>query len=359
MNYKKVYENLIIKRKLLNRTRKRGDKSCFENHHILPKSLGGTNEKENLVLLTPKEHYIAHLLLVYCYEGDLKRKMIYALAKMNCVGKTKRKNLTASQYDNIRKLIKENGFTQEHKNNLKHKKTPEHIKKIIESRKRNGNCNNLKGHIKSEQTRKNLSRALMGHYVSKETCEKIRQSNSIKVFQYDLKGNFIKEFKSITIATKETNSHNIHGVLKGKLKTSGGFVWCKIKKIFDINYEKKKIFQYDIKGNFIKKWENLTQIKENFPGNTIIRCINGKQKSAYGFLWVFENETVKIKTPRSDSKSIFQFDLNGNFIKRWNSIGEAKKEIKSGDISGCLNGRTITAGGYIWKYENEIKNENS
>lgn len=36
----------------------------FETHHIVPKSLGGTDDKNNLVNLTAREHYIAHLLLV-------------------------------------------------------------------------------------------------------------------------------------------------------------------------------------------------------------------------------------------------------------------------------------------------------
>ena len=37
---------------------------CYtEKHHIIPKSMGGLDTKENLVVLTAREHYIAHLLL--------------------------------------------------------------------------------------------------------------------------------------------------------------------------------------------------------------------------------------------------------------------------------------------------------
>ena len=49
-----------------------------EKHHILPKSLGGSNKKENLVQLTGREHYIAHLCLVRCTEGQAKYKMLCA-----------------------------------------------------------------------------------------------------------------------------------------------------------------------------------------------------------------------------------------------------------------------------------------
>ena len=58
MDYNKIYQNLIQKRK--NNPIVEGYK---ENHHILPKSLGGNNSKENLVALTGREHWIAHLLL--------------------------------------------------------------------------------------------------------------------------------------------------------------------------------------------------------------------------------------------------------------------------------------------------------
>ena len=50
-----------------------------EKHHIIPKSLGGNNRKENLVNLSAREHFICHRLLVKMLNGDAKNKMIYAL----------------------------------------------------------------------------------------------------------------------------------------------------------------------------------------------------------------------------------------------------------------------------------------
>ena len=58
MNYQNIYNNLIEKRKLNPVT-----EGYKEKHHILPKSLGGTNDKSNLVALTGREHWVAHLLL--------------------------------------------------------------------------------------------------------------------------------------------------------------------------------------------------------------------------------------------------------------------------------------------------------
>lgn len=68
MNYQKIYDNIILKAKGSNRLK--GDGNYYERHHILPKSLGGPDTKENLVLLTAKEHYICHMLLIKIYQND-------------------------------------------------------------------------------------------------------------------------------------------------------------------------------------------------------------------------------------------------------------------------------------------------
>lgn len=53
-----------------------------EKHHIIPKSLGGTNKKENIVSLTARQHFICHLLLTRMVEGQYKRSMAWALHRM-------------------------------------------------------------------------------------------------------------------------------------------------------------------------------------------------------------------------------------------------------------------------------------
>lgn len=51
----------------------------YESHHIQPKSCGGTNEKINLVLLTPREHFLCHLLLPKMMSDPIQAgKMVYA-----------------------------------------------------------------------------------------------------------------------------------------------------------------------------------------------------------------------------------------------------------------------------------------
>jgi len=94
MDYQKIYKNLILKAKSENRInksyyeRKKENFSYvyFENHHIIPKCLGGKDDHQNLVLLTAREHYVAHKLLTYIYKGN--RKITYAFHRIT-YGKNK------------------------------------------------------------------------------------------------------------------------------------------------------------------------------------------------------------------------------------------------------------------------------
>jgi hypothetical protein len=74
MNYSKHYTTLI------ERAKGRIMIEDFELHHILPRCLGGSDSKENLVKLTPEEHFVAHQLLVNIYPN--KKGLVYACIKM-------------------------------------------------------------------------------------------------------------------------------------------------------------------------------------------------------------------------------------------------------------------------------------
>jgi len=67
---------------IIERAKNRKLNGYFERHHIIPKSLGGSDYKENIVDLTGKEHFICHLLLTKMLLGDNKYKMIKAANMM-------------------------------------------------------------------------------------------------------------------------------------------------------------------------------------------------------------------------------------------------------------------------------------
>lgn len=70
MNYKKIYNSII------DRARNRDAPLCYcERHHVVPKSHGGGDEPSNLVILTAREHFIAHWLLKNIHKD---KSMTYA-----------------------------------------------------------------------------------------------------------------------------------------------------------------------------------------------------------------------------------------------------------------------------------------
>jgi hypothetical protein len=90
MNYKKIYDSIISKRQC----NLVPDNVYSENHHILPRSLGGKDIKENLVRLTAREHFICHYLLVKIYKDDIinYNKMITAFQMLKLNPNSKVKN---------------------------------------------------------------------------------------------------------------------------------------------------------------------------------------------------------------------------------------------------------------------------
>ncbi len=67
MNYQKIYQDFIVSR----REREAAIVGYSEKHHIVPKALGGGNEKANLIRLTPEDHFFAHLLLAKVHGGAM------------------------------------------------------------------------------------------------------------------------------------------------------------------------------------------------------------------------------------------------------------------------------------------------
>ena len=102
MNYLKNYNDFALYVKELVKLGKRPktqyefskNKNCwdhkeYEFHHIMPKSFGGSNTYDNLIPLTPREHYLMHYLLCKIYKNDNDKyyKMLNAFNRMSHCGK--------------------------------------------------------------------------------------------------------------------------------------------------------------------------------------------------------------------------------------------------------------------------------
>jgi hypothetical protein len=128
-----------------------------EKHHIVPKSIGGVDDANNLVRLTAKEHYICHLLLPKMTTGSNKRSMSHALWKIV------------------------NQRTQHQDRYKVTSRVYEMVKKSNANALREANSGKpnlfLRGKPKSLTHRKNLSASLKGYKFSEERNAKISKAH--------------------------------------------------------------------------------------------------------------------------------------------------------------------------------------
>ena len=126
--YTRIYNNIV------EQANSRTITGYTETHHILPKSLGGSNNKDNLVVLTAREHFICHRLLTKMTQGTAKKKMHYAVVMMLVQNQNQQRNfkITSRTYEIIRKecnkSMKGYKHTEETKEKLKQSWTDERKK---------------------------------------------------------------------------------------------------------------------------------------------------------------------------------------------------------------------------------------
>ena len=206
-------------------------------------------------------------------------------------------------------------------------------------------------------------------YYSEEIKKKISTNNigkrCKKVLQYNLNGDFIKEWKSITDIQNNLLIKDISLCCNKKIQTAGGFIFRFKNNPLEENYiipHKKRgraIIQYDLKNNFIKKWDRIkdASISFNIKQGDICSCCLLNQKTAGGYIWRYENNPLDplFKIPKYNScKPILQYDLEGNFIQEWYGGIEIYNILgyNPGNISACCNNKQKTYKKFIWKFKN-------
>jgi hypothetical protein len=195
--------NKIIKR-AQQENRKKSKESYYELHHIVPRCMGGADDKDNLVLLTAREHYIAHQLLVKMVDdATIQQKLIAATVLMaSCPVKHGVNNRSNNRlYEWVRKkhskAMSEREITEEFRNKQKAKRLTaeqkEHLREINTgkeySKESKAKMSKAKKGIKrkpiTDETRRKMSEAhkgkpkpaLKGVPRSEETKRKISEAN--------------------------------------------------------------------------------------------------------------------------------------------------------------------------------------
>lgn len=116
------------------------------------------------------------------------------------------------------------------------------------------------------------------------------------VRQYDLNGNFLKEYKNCVEAVRATGIKHVHCAAVGKRKTAGGYTWKFINADIPVKSvgKKKAVIQYDLKNTKIKEYLSISEAARQTKINrkSINDCCNGKLKTAGNFIWRFLQEDI-------------------------------------------------------------------
>ena len=326
MTYEQFIQNI-----LQTRGRFGCDKEYYERHHIIPKCLGGTDDVDNLIDLFAKEHYIAHQLLAK--ENPDNDKLTYAWwAMSHWVNEQsqERYKVTAEEYEEV-KLA----YSQFMSKRMSGENCP------FYGVSRFGKDNPHYGHKHSPETKRRISELAKGRKHTQEAKDKISAS-----------------LKALHRIPWNTGQHLSE---EHKRKVSIG------EKNSELKF-RRKVKQYDLEGNFIKEWKSIQDANDFYGysqgGSHISDCCYYKRDMAYGYMWRFSDDKTEVRPySRKNCKKVVQIDIQTSEILHiYNSLAEAAKSVDgaSSNITVCCSHKypnNKIYKGYIWKYLDDIENK--
>ena len=201
------------------------------------------------------------------------------------------------------------------------------------------------------------------------------ESDKIKVDEYDLDLNFIKTHDSMIDAARSRGASTSTAIGKcciGKSKFAFQRIWryhndslykyeLPNKRVASREYKLTPVDKYSKSGKFIESFVSIVDANKSMGlknnSSHISECCMGNLISAYGYVWRFSGDPFDIYNKKDKRYVICEkYDLDNNFIERFNSIKEAALSIGdnistiSSNIRRCCNGGTKTAYGYKWKF---------
>lgn len=179
-----------------------------------------------------------------------------------------------------------------------------------------------------------------------------------EIAQYTLDGKFIRTWDSITEAEQELGLSSISQNLVGKSKYCGNFQWKYYtgdeSDIAPVSPKEKTVYQFDLQGNLIKVWKSVSEASKEFKNSksarvAISNACNKTTRQAYGYYWSykckFEYEPY--------GTAVAKYDDDGNFIEAYTSVREAAVAhgmSGSGNIHAAIKGTQKHCAGFRWRF---------
>jgi hypothetical protein len=155
----------------------------------------------------------------------------------------------------------------------------EHLERPTEEKILNYNKSN-RGYLQVCLTKDGKSKTYTVHrLVAKAFLPNLKNKKQVNHIDGNKENNSIDNLEWVT-----SSENNKHAFITGLNKP----------------HNMRKVNQYDLQGNFIKQWNSITDfLKENnlnLKNSNITTCCKGKRKNAYGFIWKYaEEEWQKIE----------------------------------------------------------------
>ena len=257
--------NNFIKRILESRENVKQEGVYMERHHVIPKCMGGTNDPENLVWLTDREHLIAHKMLYRENKSNYKLAFAYHQIYKTLRGKRKGYNkdlkkvreiwyetMNGENDPRIKSVIcleDKKVFRSLKEAAIHYSTSLKNISRVCRDDRRTFNGMHFDfydsskytdDYIESEIARR-IERKRLAKIPSKETMEKCRlakigkkrpdisgvnASNAVKVLCVET-GEVFDTLKQASTHLKLKSSMGICDCIHGKQKTAGGYHWKK------------------------------------------------------------------------------------------------------------------------------------
>ncbi len=179
-----------------------------------------------------------------------------------------------------------------------------------------------------------------------------------EVAQYTIEGKFIRTWSSIKEAEETLNIPNISQNIIGISKYSGNYQWKLYtgdnSDIEPVIKKEKTLYQFDLQGNLLKVWKSVTEASKTFKNPSsakvaISNCCTKKTHQSFGYYWSYKNKFDYIVK----GTAVAKYDDNGNFIESYSSISEAgiaNNMSKHNNISAAIAGKQKHCGGFRWRY---------
>jgi hypothetical protein len=222
MNYQRIYDQIIDRAQA--EDRKKSGKTYYENHHIVPKCLGGSNEKNNLVLLTGREHFLAHWTLTRVHPDNAKLVFAFwAMCNIRSAVQKERHIPSSRAYQEAKGAnstaysITRKAFEQTEEGRASKKGA---IAKV-DYAARTANTD-----YKARVANTDYD-ALQKKRVASMDWDAKAQKCMKTILQLDKDGTFSKEWPSVKKAGEALGIYrgSISSCLTGKLRSAGGFNW--------------------------------------------------------------------------------------------------------------------------------------